>query len=274
MPDLDALALQILELQDSASTAPPITSTDPGFRIDDACGVSARLLAARREQGWTPVGRKIGFTNRTIYDEYGVYQPIFGYMYDRTTAYLDMTQREHRVPLAGLSQPRLEPEIAFKLKTVPPAGRDLADLLGAIEWLAHGFELVQCHFPDWKFQVADTIADGGLHGIYRVAAPVLVPEGLAERRALAKQLERFTCVLSREGKAVTHGGGELVLGSPLNALAHLIAVLAEQPEHPPLAAGELITTGTLTAATPVKAGETWSTKIEGLDVVDLHLLFE
>ncbi|MGE3985824.1 MAG: 2-keto-4-pentenoate hydratase, partial [Dehalococcoidia bacterium] len=260
MPDIDAIAAQVRQLQDAATLAPTITAGDTSFGSDAAYAVSSRLRALRLEQGWTPVGRKIGFTNRTIYEEYGVYQPIFGTMYDRTVACLDMSKPLHEVPLAGLSQPRLEPEIVFKLKAPPPRSGDPVDLLGAVEWMAHGIELVQCHFPDWKFQVADTIADGGLHGLYRVGNPVPVPKGIDERRTLAERLERFTCTLLREDELMSTGGGEVVLGSPLNALAHLVEVLASLPDHPALEAGELVTTGTLTAAMPVQAGETWSTR--------------
>ncbi len=273
MPDLTEIAARICQLQDTASLAPPITADDTTFGIGEAYAVSARLRALRVREGWTPVGRKIGFTNRTIYEEYGVYQPIFGTMYDRTVTYFDPSKSQNEVPLAGLSQPRLEPEIVFKLKAAPPQTTDPVELLGAIEWMAHGIELVQCHFPDWKFQVADTIADGGLHGIYRVGRPVAVPEGFNERQQLAGRLERFTCTLLREGEVVSSGGGDVVLGSPLNALGHLIEVLASLPEHPALEAGEIVTTGTLTAAMPVKAGETWSTRIEALEVEDLRVVF-
>lgn len=273
MSDLDAIASRICRLQDTASLAPPITAGDSAFGIAEAYAVSARLLELRRGQGWTPVGRKIGFTNRTIYEEYGVYQPIFGAMYDRTVAYLDASRPQHEVPLVGLSQPRLEPEIVFKLKASPLQTANPVELLGAIEWMAHGIELVQCHFPDWKFQVADAIADGGLHGLYRVGRPVAVPAAVDERRKLAERLESFTCVLLKNGETVASGGGEVVLGSPLNAVAHLIEVLTSLPEHAPLAAGEIVTTGTLTAAMPVRSGETWSTRIQGLEVEDLRISF-
>jgi 2-oxo-3-hexenedioate decarboxylase len=62
-----------------------------------------------------------------------------------------------------------------------------------------------------------------------------------------------------------------VLGSPLLALAHLIEVLADLPGHPPLAAGELVTTGTLTAALPVEPGQTWTTRVSGLVAAPLEL---
>ena len=65
--------------------------------------------------------------------------------------------------------------------------------------------------------------------------------------------------LLKEGGEVDRGVGANVLDSPLLALGHLVELLARQPEAPPLAAGEIITTGTLTDAHPVAPGETWST---------------
>ena len=62
-----------------------------------------------------------------------------------------------------------------------------------------------------------------------------------------------------------------MLGSPLLALAHLIEVLGELPGHPPLAAGELVTSGTLTAALPVEPGQLWTTRVSGLAVTPLEL---
>jgi 2-oxo-3-hexenedioate decarboxylase len=64
-----------------------------------------------------------------------------------------------------------------------------------------------------------------------------------------------------------------VLGSPLNALAHVVKLLASLPEHPVIEAGEIVTTGTLTDAMPVAAGETWSTRIDGLGIRGLVLQF-
>ena len=64
--------------------------------------------------------------------------------------------------------------------------------------------------------------------------------------------------LHRDGQLVEVGRGANALGSPLAALAHLVEVLAQQPSLPALRAGEIVTTGTLTAAYPVRAGEAWT----------------
>jgi 2-oxo-3-hexenedioate decarboxylase len=50
----------------------------------------------------------------------------------------------------------------------------------------------------------------------------------------------------------------------VSALRHLVDILARDQINPPLAAGEIITTGTLTRALPVSAGETWTTELTGV----------
>ena len=55
-----------------------------------------------------------------------------------------------------------------------------------VEWIAPGFEIVQSHFPDWKFAAADCTAAFGLHGALVVGTPVAVTErnrARARRRA-------------------------------------------------------------------------------------------
>jgi 2-oxo-3-hexenedioate decarboxylase len=64
-----------------------------------------------------------------------------------------------------------------------------------------------------------------------------------------------------------------VLDSPFLALRHLIAVLAEDPVNPPLAAGEIVSTGTLTRALPVAPGETWRTRLNGIALDGIELRF-
>jgi 2-oxo-3-hexenedioate decarboxylase len=80
-------------------------------------------------------------------------------------------------------------------------------------------------------------------------------------------------VLKKEHTVVDRGLGENVLGSPLLALGHLVGLLAAQPDAPPLAAGEIITTGTLTDAHPVAPGETWRTEIRGVPLPGLEVRF-
>jgi 2-oxo-3-hexenedioate decarboxylase len=257
----------MIGLWDEAGLQPPPSARGEGFDLDDAYAIAGEVLRRREQSGWRRVGRKIGFTNGEVMRAYGMAMPIFGYVYDRTLS--QAGGREATIALEGIVQGKVEPEIVFKLRRRPPATRDPVALLESVEWLAQGFELVQCHFPDWKFAAPDAIADAGLHARYAAGPPTIVAPGAAAE--LARQLAGFRIELLLDGAVAAVGGGEQVLGSPVNALAHLIDVLAGRPGHPPLEAGELVTSGTLTAALPVAPGQLWTTRIAGLPVEPLAL---
>jgi 2-oxo-3-hexenedioate decarboxylase len=237
----------------AARQIPRLTEADPAFDVACAYEVLAELHARRIARGWRPIGRKIGFTNTTIWERYGVDRPMWSFVWDRTvtTAVDDRAE----LLLEGLMEPRIEPEIVFGIAGPLPPGDDPLDILRAVAWIAPGFEIVHSPFPGWKFGAADCAAAYGLHG--RLAVGTRVPVTDANRAALAAALPTFEVTLSRGDAVIEKGVGANVLGSPARALMHLRDVLATQPWAPPLAAGEIVTTGTITDAQPVRAGETW-----------------
>ena len=140
-------------------------------------------------------------------------------------------------------------------------------LVECIEWIAHSVEIVQCHHPAWKLTLADSTADNGLHGRLVLGAPLSLPRD-AEARLPAVQVELY-----RGAELVDRGVGANVLDSPLNALRHLVEILARQPLAPSLEPGEIVTTGVITDAHPVAPGETWSTRLTALPLPGLTLEF-
>jgi 2-oxo-3-hexenedioate decarboxylase len=270
LTDLKPIADALIAAYDTATTLPPITASAPDFSVADGYAVLHDIETRRRAQGWTAVGRKIGFTNRTIWPRYGVYQPMWAHVWTRTVHFA--RDGKATLPLNGLVQPRIEPEVVFKLKGSVPLADDAAAVLASVEWMAPGFEIVQSHFPDWKFAAADCTAAFGLHGALVIGAPLAVTD--ANRAALAAALPAFELTLSRDDIVIDRGVGANVLGSPALALAHLARLLADQPQSPKLAAGEIITTGTVTDAWPIAAGEVWSSDYGALGIKGLALSFE
>jgi 2-oxo-3-hexenedioate decarboxylase len=130
---------------------------------------------------------------------------------------------------------------------------------------------VQSHFPDWKFAAADCTAAFGLHGALVIGAPLAVTD--RNRAVLAAALPDFTLTLRRAGAMIDTGIGANVLDSPALALVHLARVLARQPQFPALAAGEIVTTGTVTDAWPVAPGETWTSDYGALGLPGVTLTF-
>lgn len=257
-----AITDEVMELLGTGRQTMPFTQRTRSLDAHNAYQITSALRMRRIQNGETPLGRKIGFTNRTIWDEYDVHQPIWGDIYDSTVAWLDDLKGPFH--LKGLAEPRIEPEIVFKLKSKPDAAMDEAALLDCMDWVAHGFELVQSLFPDWRFSVADTIAGCGLHGALLIGPPHVFKAG--EQAAWLEALAHFSIDLFHNEICVDTGFARNVLDGPLSALRHLVSVLEHDPYNPDLQAGEIVTTGTLTRAFPVKRGETWRMQLFGLDL--------
>src|SRR5689334_20694821 len=151
--DLTRIADRLIAAYDTATTLPPITADAPDFSVADGYAVLADIEAHRRAQGWQSVGRKIGFTNRTIWPRYGVHQPMWAHMWSHTVHFAK--DGRATLDLRNFVLPRIEPEVVFKLKAPVTAPDDALAVLAATEWIAPGFEIVQSHYPDWKFKAAD-----------------------------------------------------------------------------------------------------------------------
>ena len=166
-PDLNVIADEVFATIDSGRQISPFSSRAAGLRLEDAYVVTALLNCKREARGEKRLGRKIGFTNRTIWEQYKVYAPIWGCVYDSSVHDLGTTAC---LPLTGFSEPRIEPEIVFGLARAPASDMDETALLSCVEWVAHGFEIVQSIFPRWQFSAADTVAANGLHGALLIGA--------------------------------------------------------------------------------------------------------
>ncbi|MGA8613909.1 MAG: hydratase [Xanthobacteraceae bacterium] len=267
-PDVAAIANDVLAALASKRQIPPFSSRPGGLGLGDAYRVMPFLRTAFETRGEKITGRKIGFTNSGMWQAYGVDAPVWGYATDRTTR--DLAQAE-AVNAADFPEPRIEPEIMFGLKAAPSPGMPENALLHCIDWVALGYEIVQSIYPGWKFTAADVVAANGVHGCLFIGKR----HPLAPRQAQwLRELAAFEVTLHCDGSVTQQGGGALVLGSPLNALGHLVGLLADDPHNPPLHAGEIISTGTLTLAMLVKAGQTWTTKASGIPLEDISVRFE
>jgi 2-oxo-3-hexenedioate decarboxylase len=266
--DLKTIAAEVDAALASHIQIPAFSSQPAGLALADAYRVTPLLRAAFEARGETITGRKIGFTNRAMWQPYGVDAPIWGYATDRTTREFAQTKLQR---VKDFAEPRIEPEIMFGLKSAPAPGMNEGALLDCIEWVALGYEIVQSIYPGWKFAAADTVAANGLHGAFLIGTRHAIAPRKAEWR---HDLATFEVELYCDGKLSQRGGGSAVLDSPLIALRYLVELLANDPNNPPLRAGEIISTGTLTLAMPVSAGESWTARVSGIPLDEITVQFE
>jgi 2-oxo-3-hexenedioate decarboxylase len=205
-------------------------------------------------RGERPAGFKVGFTNRTIWQRYQVFAPIWGSVWDTT---LQRSDGHGRIALAGLCQPRLEPEIVFGIVSTPPPDPTLQQVFECVDWLAPGFELVQSHCPNWKFSAAETVADSGLHGRMLVGRPLSARSIATDAETLDARLAGMKVDLECDDRQVDSGRGAHVLDGPLHALLYFVHELQRCPGAPSLQPGDVVTTGTWTDAWPVAGGQRW-----------------
>ena len=267
--EIAAIAAEALAAFDTGARLTPFTTRHPELDLDAAYRVAAALRRLRRARGERPVGRKIGFTNRTIWAEYGVATPIWGDLYDTTVR--ELAAYADGFALGRLAEPKIEPEIVVGLVSAPTPGMDETALLGCIGWVAHGFEIVHSPFPGWRFAVADTVAAGGMHGALLIGPRHVLARGSHARWQAA--LASFTIALTRDGTVEDRGAAANVLDGPLSALRHLVGLLTRDPVNPPLAAGDIVTTGTITRALAVAPGETWTTALDGIGLDGIGVRF-
>ena len=266
--DLPSIAREIKSAQDSSTQIEPFSSRPAGLDMASGYDIGRINHLQRLQEGRRALGRKIGFTNAALWPVFGVNEPIWGHMYDSSIVHLVDGKGSCRI--GHFTEPKIEPEIVFHFSKTPAQNDDLQNLLACIDWVAHGFEIVQSRYPGWKFKAPDTVADGALHAALLVGPQCPVTSLGA---GLLDALKDFSITLSRNGQLEESGQGVAVLGHPLAAIAHLMRVLATLPKHPPLQAGEIVTTGTLTQARDVRPGETWSTALQGIALPGLSVQF-
>ena len=108
------LARELISVHQTPREVRLFSESHPGLTPEAGYEAARALHEHRVAAGWRRVGRKIGFTNRTIWPRYGVYEPIWGTVYDRTL--IRAADNRARVRLDGLVNPRIEPEICFGLR--------------------------------------------------------------------------------------------------------------------------------------------------------------
>jgi 2-keto-4-pentenoate hydratase len=242
---------------------------DHGLTMDEAYALALELRAKRIARGERPAGYKIGFTNRNIWAKYHVHAPIWGTVWARNLHYV-----QDAIPCTlSLEKPlilcasHIEPEVVFGFKHAPRAGASAAELAACLEWAAFGFEIVHCHYANWQFTAPDTVIDFGLHAHLFVGERVPLNGSLAA----AKSLSQLKLSLLCDGQIKDQGVGTHVLDGPFEALTHFVNELQSLTGAPSIKPGDVVTTGTLTDAWPLQAGQRWSVRIEGAPISGFEL---
>jgi 2-keto-4-pentenoate hydratase len=164
--DVDALAQELLSAYEAGRMILMTPSARPGFDLDTAYEVEATLKRLREASGRRSVGRKVGYANKAVWRLTKLETRVWARLYDDTAHRTN--NNSATLSFAHPSSLKIEPEIVFGLKqaitTENLATENLdATALESTDWLALGFEIIDCPFPQWQFQPGDFVASSGLH---------------------------------------------------------------------------------------------------------------
>lgn len=271
MPDHDVqmLARELLSAQETGQLISVPPSARPGFDLNTAYEVEATLKRFREAGGHRTVGRKVGYANKAMWRVLKLETLVWGRMYDDTVHQSDNNRAT--LTLAHPHSLKIEPEIVFGLKQPILSERlDATAALESTDWLAIGFEIIDCPFPGWQFQPSDFVAYFGLHAALVIGERVQVqPESVAR---LVDELPRFQVRMSKNGELVEEGSGKNSLRSPALCLAELAGAILRRFPAEPLSTQEIVSSGTLTAGHPTQGGDLWTVEVTGLTGLPLPSL--
>ena len=236
------LAQQLISAASTRVPIAPLTETDEGITVDDAYRVQLAVLEHRLSTGRKVVGKKVGLTSAAMQQMFGVNEPDYGLILD-TMLIVDGAEQ----PTSQLLQPRVEPEIAFKLRAdLKGPNMTMEQVLEATDYVFPALELIDSRIKDWKIKLPDTIADN--------ASSAGVVVGTNRLHLQGVDLAAEEVVFEKNGEEVGRAKGEAVLGHPAEAVAWVTNKLHEYGIT--MNAGDIVMPGALTGATSVQAGDT------------------
>ena len=264
-PSFDPLkaAEEIIAAHAAGGRLVPLAGRVPGFDLDQAYRV-AGIVACRRAARSPVTGRKVGFTNPALWENAGLAHPVWGNMFEETVTRTGPGGEPPAVSMTGSVEPKIECEVVVVLRSVPRRGDRGVSVARHVAEIGLGFEVVDSPYPGWNMSPADAVAAGGLHHGLAVGPLIPVTDPEATTAAMAALTVSMTLAPAADPAAAEHvadGAGWMVLGNPLDAVGVLVEMAADHGS--PLAAGEIVTTGSLTPPLPAAPGEFYRAEAAG-----------
>ncbi len=238
---LKELAQLLLAAEAQKKPVPPLTEIEPTLSEEEAYQIQLRLIELKKSSGRVVVGKKIGLTSLAMQAMLGVKEPDYGQLLD------DMFIMEsEKIKLADLIAPRLEGEIAFVMQQdlVGP-GVTIAEVLRCSAGVMPALEIIDSRIRDWKIKLADTIADNASSARVVLGGTLIAPYNI--------DLRTIGMIMEKNGEIMATAAGAAVLGHPAQAVAWLANKLANYGMS--LRKGEIVLSGSLTAALPISSGD-------------------
>jgi len=230
--DINRIAKTLDDAQREAKPVAQLSSKKSGaLSLTDAYRVQAATIALRLKRGEARSGVKMGLTSRAKAAQMGVFEPVYGRLTDGM-----MVQDGGTIRHSDYCHPRVEPEIAYLLKSPMSGLLSPAEAMTHVEAMAPAIEIIDSRYRDFKFSLEDVVADNTSASGY-VLGPWAAPDIDAANLGM---------VLDFNGRAVEIGSSAAILGHPARSLAEAARFAGETGDT--LEAGYIVLAGAASAA--------------------------
>lgn len=244
-------------LDDAArfARATPQLSLEHDLDVATAYAVQAASIQRRIDRGDPLVGVKMGLTSLAKAKQMGVHEVIWG----RLTGAMRIADGGS-VARARYVHPRAEPEVAYIVGKRIDRAMSPDEALTHIEAVAPAIELIDSRYENFKFSLADVIADNASSSGF-VVGP---------RSPTSVDVAELAITFAVDGKTVQTGSSAAILGHPGRALAEAtrLATGAGLVLEP----GFVILAGGATEAVALAPGQTVSVEVADLGRASFSLV--
>jgi 2-oxo-3-hexenedioate decarboxylase len=205
--------------------------------VEEGYAIQLAAFNRRLDRGERQVGVKMGFTSRAKMVQMGISDMVWGRLSSQM-----LIEDGAVIDLKNYVHPRVEPELAFLLKK-PLEGRvTTTEALAAVEAVAPAMEIIDSRYRNFKFSLADVVADNSSSSGFVLGA----------WQSPNADLSNLGMVLEFDGRPVQIGSSAAILGQPVRSLAAASRLSTDAGKR--LEAGWIVMAGGATAAEALKPG--------------------
>lgn len=193
------------ELHNAAMKSRPIAQFGTTYAMDlnTAYQIQELNVQHRLDMGDHISGIKLGFTSKAKMIQMGVHELIWG----RLTHRMEYADGDS-LSIDEFIHPRVEPEIAFRIKKKIIRPLSTSELPDYVEYVCTAMEVIDSRYHNFKFSLADVIADNCSSSSYI----------LGKRLKSDTDISNLGIALKVNGQNRAIGSSGAIMGNPWRAL--------------------------------------------------------
>jgi 2-keto-4-pentenoate hydratase len=145
------------------------------FSLKDGYSIQKQLISLNRTEGQFISGWKIAMANQAALDRFNIDEPIYGALFS------DMLIEKDSLSSDRVIAPKLEAELTFIIgRNLESKNLSNQNIIDAITYIAPAFEIADCRYQDWKFNISSFVADNAAASFYKLGQKQVFKAGLTE----------------------------------------------------------------------------------------------